>query len=89
MSKSINKEWEILYDFLLSQPNEIKSSPSFRSILVDLKRLKLDYGQLTRYYKVLLDRDDNTPAHSNLKWKIGYLKSIKSQLEESGIIKEK
>lgn len=89
MSKSVNKEWEILYDFLLSQPNEIKSSPSFRSILVDLKRLKLDYGQLTRYYKVLLDRDDNTPAHFNIKWKIGYLKSIKSQLEELGIIKEK
>ena len=89
MSKSINKEWEILYDFLLSQPKEIKSSSSFKSILVDLKRLKLDYGQLTRYYKVLLVRDDNTPAHSSLKWKIGYLKSIKSQLEELGIIKEK
>lgn len=89
MSKSINKEWEVLYDFLLSQPNEIKSSSSFKSILVDLKRLKLDYGQLTRYYKVLLDRDDNTPVHSSLKWKIGYLKSIKSQLEELGIIKEK
>lgn len=87
--ENVEKEWERLYKFLLSQPDEIKANKLFRDILIDLKRLKLNYGELVRYYGVLLNRTNNVQAHPSIEWKIKYLEGIKSQVEQLGIIREK
>lgn len=85
VDEPIKKEWEIIYDFLKVQEGA-KSNSNIRSIMLDVKRLSLEYGQLIRYYQVLLERKNNEPAHPSLRWKIGYLENIADDLEKLGVV---